>query len=208
MEGKTLIDNIKQWLRLKSKTSAEEIIEAPIPAELFNADQLERHGITLAWSHRLAETRVSDKLLDQLSKSEVNLITSYDSLSNKEPESFSPAREWFLDNYYVIQEQIHAIRRHLPKGYGRALPQLAGVKPGYPRVYDIALEIIEHGDGRWDLENLSRFITAYQSVTPLTLGELWAIPISLGVALIENLSSASLRIVADRNDRQSGCSLG
>ncbi len=75
------------------------------------------------------------------------------------------------------------------------------VLPGYPRIYDIALQIIEHGDGRWDLENLNRFISAYQSVTNLTLGELWAIPITLGVALIENLSSASKRIVVDKNDR-------
>ncbi len=77
-----------------------------------------------------------------------------------------------------------------------------------PRVYDIALQVIEHGDGRWDLENLNRFISAYQSITPLTLGELWAIPITLGVALIENLSSASKRIVADKNDRNVGGSVG
>ena len=82
------------------------------------------------------------------------------------------------------------------------MPQLAGGTPGQPRVYELALEIIKHGDGRWDLKTLSRFIAAYQSVTPLTLGELWAIPLMLGIALIENLSSVSNRIVLDKTDRQ------
>jgi cyclic beta-1,2-glucan synthetase len=200
MNSTSLIDSIQEWLHLKSKASVEGLAEPPIPAQLFNADQMERHGITLALSHTLTQKSAPDILLGRLSNSETILIQSCDLLADK-TDGFSPAREWLLDNFYLIQEQIHAIRRHLPKGYGRALPQLAASLPGYPRIYNIALEIIEHGDGRWDLENLSRFITAYQGVMPLTLGELWAIPITLGVALIENLSSASLRIVADRNDR-------
>lgn len=201
MDSKTLINNIQQWLHLKRKASAEGLAEPPIPAELFSADQMERHGITLALSHSLSQKSSPDMLLGRLSDSEATLIKSCDELTANKSGEFSPAREWLLDNFYLIQEQILTIRRHLPKGYGRALPQLAGAIPGYPRVYDIASEIIEHGDGRWDLENLQRFVTAYQSITKLTLGELWAIPITLGVALIENLSNVSKRIVADRNDR-------
>ena len=201
MDSKTLINNIQQWLHLKSKAAVEGLTEPPIPAELFNADQMERYGITLALSHTLTATSVPDILLQRLSESEDTLTLSCARLTEKSIDGYSPAREWLLDNFYLIQEQIYAIQRHLPKGYGRTLPQLAGGMPGYPRVYDIALEIIQHGDGRWDLENLSRFITAYQGVTPLTLGELWAIPITLGIALIENLSIASKRIVADRSDR-------
>lgn len=201
MDSKTLINSIQEWLHLKSHRSIEDITPPSMPPELFNAEQLERHATTLALSHTLTQKHVKDMLLSRLAESEAILIQSCDRLSGKSSDGFSPAREWLLDNFYLIQEQILAIRRHLPKGYGRALPQLASTMPGYPRVYDIALEIIEHGDGRWDLENLSRFTQAYQSITPLTLGELWAIPIMLGVALIENLSSTSKRIVADRNDR-------
>jgi cyclic beta-1,2-glucan synthetase len=201
MDSKTLIKSIQQWLHLKNKASRENLNEPPIPPELFNADQMERYAITLALSHTLSQKSAPDMLLGRLSQSEATLIKSCDLLSEKTAHGFSPAREWLLDNFYLIQEQIHTIRHHLPKGYGRSLPQLAGSLPGYPRVYDITLEIIEHGDGRWDLNSLTRFFSAYQSVTPLTLGELWAIPITLGVALIENLSSASKRIVADRNDR-------
>src|SRR5690606_11997934 len=97
-----------------------------------------------------------------------------------------PAGEWQLDNFYLIEEQIHTAKRHMPEGYSRGLPRLSsGPSAGLPRVYDIALEIISHGDGRVDATSLCRFVAAYQTVNPLKLGELWAIPIMLRLALIE-----------------------
>jgi len=105
-----------------------------------------------------------------------NLLTE----TVKANRRIAPAGEWLIDNFYVIEEQIRMARRHLPKGYSRELPRLLnGPSAGLPRVYDIALEIISHGDGRVDPENLSSFVAAYQSVTTLKLGELWAIPIAL-----------------------------
>ncbi|MEK7716911.1 MAG: cyclic beta 1-2 glucan synthetase, partial [Pseudomonadota bacterium] len=105
-------------------------------------------------------------------------------------------------NFYLIEEQIRTARRHLPKGYSRELPRLLnGPSAGLPRVYDIALETISHGDGRVDPENLSSFVAAYQTVNVLNLGELWAIPIMLRLALIENLRRVGARIAADRINR-------
>lgn len=203
MDSQALLNKIETWLHLKTKAVDEGVVPPPLPEELFSVDQMERHGITLALSHELVEKNKPDILLARLSQSEETLIQSCAILTNKDNDKigFSPAREWFLDNFYLIQEQIYSIRRNLPKGYGRMLPQLAGNIDGYPRIYDIASQIIIHSDGRWDLENLHRFIEAYQSISKLTLGELWATPITLGVALIENLSNASKRIVTDRNDR-------
>jgi len=68
-------------------------------------------------------------------------------------------------------------------------------------MYDIALETISHGDGRVDPESLANFVTAYQTVTALKLGELWAIPIMLRLALMENLRRVGTRVTADRIDR-------
>ena len=114
----------------------------------------------------------------------------------------TPAGEWLLDNFYLIEEQIRTAKRHLPKGYSRELPRLAhGPSAGRPRVYDIALETISHGDGRVDTESLSRFVAAYQTVTALKLGELWAIPIMLRLAVIENLRRVAVRIAAGRVER-------
>ncbi len=114
----------------------------------------------------------------------------------------TPAAEWLLDNFYLIEEQIRTAKRHLPKGYSRELPRLAhGPSARLPRVYDLAFETISHGDGRVDAESLSRFVAAYQTVTPLKLGELWAIPIMLRLALIENLRRVGVRIAVGTIDR-------
>ena len=114
----------------------------------------------------------------------------------------TPAGEWLLDNDYLIDEQIRTARRDLPRRYSRELPRLAaGPSSGLPRVYDIALEAISHGDGRVDAASLGGFVAAYQCETVLRLGELWAIPIMLRLALIENLRRVAAWVVVDRMDR-------
>ena len=153
---------------------------------------------------RLSLGRAPDQLLTRLAENEGVLIGTSNLLTTaiKANRRIAPAGEWLLDNFYLIEEQIRTARRHLPKGYSRELPRLLnGPSAGLPRVYDIALEIISHGDGRVDPENLSRFVAAYQTVTALKLGELWAIPIMLRLALIENLRRVGARIAADRIDR-------
>ena len=44
--------------------------------------------------------------------------------------------------------------------------------PASPRIYDLALELISHMDGRVDSDNATQFVAAYQSTEPLKLGEL------------------------------------
>ncbi|HLF82643.1 MAG TPA: carbohydrate-binding protein, partial [Blastocatellia bacterium] len=111
--------------------------------------------------------------------------------------------EWLVDNFHIIEEQLREIRRDLPKGYYRELPKLeSGELAGYPRVYAIALTLIAHTDSRLDADTLARFIRSYQQQTPLSIGELWAIAITLRVALVENLRRLATRIVAARNARE------
>ena len=121
----------------------------------------------------------------------------------------TPAGEWLLDNFYLIEEEIRTAKRHLPPGYSRELPRLrSGPSAGLPRVYDLALQTVAHGDARVGRGTLSRFVASYQSVKMLQLGELWAIPIMLRLALIENLRRVAVRIAADRNRAQSGQRVG
>jgi cellobiose phosphorylase len=165
---------------------------------------MEQHGKTLAGSHQLSPGRPRDRLLTRLAENEGILIGVRDLLTEavKANRRITPAGEWLLDNFYLIEEQIRTAKRHLPKGYSLELPRLLnGPSAGLPRVYDLALETISHGDGRVDPEALSNFIAAYQTVTALKLGELWAIPIMLRIALIENLRRVAVRIAADRIDR-------
>jgi cyclic beta-1,2-glucan synthetase len=178
--------------------------EPPLRSELFSSDQMQQHGKTLAGSHTLGPGRAPDQLLPRLAENEGVLIGACNLLTAavKANRRIAPAGEWLLDNFYLIEEQIRTARRYLPKGYSRDLPRLLnGSSAGLPRVYDIALEPISHGDGRVDPESLSSFVAAYQTVTVLTLGELWAIPIMLRLALIENLRRVAARLAADRTDR-------
>ena len=178
--------------------------EPPLRSELFSADQMERHGKSLAAAHQVATGRAPDRLLDRLAENEAILIEVCDLLTVAVTANrrIAPAAEWLLDNFYLIEEQIRTAKRHLPRGYSRELPRLAhGTSAHLPRVYDIAFEAIAHGDGRVDAESLSRFVAAYQTVAPLKLGELWAIPIMLRLALIENLRRVGVRIAAGTVDR-------
>ncbi|MHB8551209.1 MAG: glucoamylase family protein, partial [Acidiferrobacterales bacterium] len=164
--------------------------EPPLRSDLFSADQMEQHGKSIASSHILTPRRAKDQLLTRLAENERILIDVCQLLTEAVTANHrvAPAGEWLLDNFYLIEEQIRTAKLHLPKGYNRELPCLSqGSSSGLPRVYDIALEIIAHGDGRVDPEGLRRFIASYQTVTFLNLGELWAIPIMLRLALIENL---------------------
>ena len=178
--------------------------EQPLRSELLTADQMEQYGKTLAGSHRLTPGRAADQLLTRLASNEsvligvCNLLTAAVTANRR----ITPAGEWLLDNFYLIEEQIRTAKRHLPKGYSRELPRLArGPSAGLPRVYDIALQTISHGDGRVDPESLSRFVSAYQTVTALNLGELWAVPIMLRLALIENLRRVAVRVADGMSDR-------
>ncbi|OYY95982.1 MAG: cyclic beta 1-2 glucan synthetase [Hydrogenophilales bacterium 28-61-23] len=163
-----------------------------------------QHGVRLASTHRLTPGRVSDQLLARLASNEAVLSETCKKLTAavEAKHRITPAGEWLLDNLYIIEEQVRTARRHLPKGYSRELPNLAdGASAGLPRVYDIALETIAHGDGRVDPGSLSRFVASYQMTTPLKLGELWAIPIMLRLALIENLRRVAARIADGVRDR-------
>ncbi len=178
--------------------------EEPLRAELFSAQQMSEHGVRLARMHRVQSGRVREALLARLVLNEKVLIDTTRLLSEtlRADHSITPAGEWLLDNFYLIDENIRIARRHLPLGYSRELPRLAeGASAGLPRVYDIALEAISHGDGRISQDSMQRFIAAYQTVTPLTLGELWAVPIMLRLALIENLRRVAARVAAGRMQR-------
>jgi len=114
----------------------------------------------------------------------------------------TPAAEWILDNFHVVDEQLRGIRDHLPESYYRLLPKIAaGHLAGYPRVYGLAWAYVAHTDSRFEMETIQRFVRAFQRVQPLTIGELWAVAIHLRVALVENLRRLSQLIIRSREER-------
>lgn len=192
--------------RLSSNKPAQHYVasEPPLRSGLFSTDQMEHHGKALAASHTLIFGKPQDRLLKRLADNEDVLQGVHNLLTEAVQTNLriAPAGEWLLDNFYLIEEQIQTARRHLSKGYSRELPRLkGGQSAGLPRVYDIALETIAHGDGLVDPESLRSFVAAYQTVTILTFGELWAIPIMLRLTLVENLRRVATLVAADRINR-------
>ena len=187
----------------------DDAVALPVRAELFSIGQLEHHARTLAGWHVLAKTtrKQPDALLPRLAVNERGFERAYALITEAvgRGRRITPAAEWFIDNYPLIEEQIRTARRHLPRGYSQQLPRLVNASGGAtntPRVYDLILELISHSHGHVDADALRAFIAAYQSVQPLTLGELWAIPIMVRLALLEDLRRVVAHVTAGRRHRE------
>ena len=174
----------------------------PLRAELFTVEQLARHARSLADGHKTGTHPGSNLLLARFDANERELRAFNRASRGGSPRChLTPAAEWMLDNFYLIEEQIQMARRHLPRAYSRELPRLVkGPSAGLPRVFDMGLEFISHVDAQIDAGSLVAFIDSYQSVDTLKLGELWAIPIMLRLGLIENLQRVAARLDTARED--------
>ena len=169
-------------------------------------ERLEQYAATLAAEHKVAD-RVQrvNLLLPRLEENSRKLIAAYKELAEsiRQEHVISPAAEWLVDNFHIVEDQVREIREDLPRGYYRELPKLAeGDFKDYPRIYALSIALVAHTDSHLDTETLRGFINAYQKVSPLSIGELWAVPISLRLALVENLRRLTTRIVSSRGERE------
>lgn len=195
----------RSWFQTRAVSAEAAGGDEPIRFDLFNIEQLEAHARSLAVSQQIGARRGPERLLARLRDNAARLREATDQLglAQQAGQRLTPAGEWLLDNAHLIEEQIRLARQHLPRGYSRQLPQLANTElAGAPRVYAMAIEVIAHVDGRIDRENITRFAAAYQEVSPLALGELWAIPIMLRLALLENLRRVAVRVLLSMEHRQ------
>ncbi|MGA2868772.1 MAG: cyclic beta 1-2 glucan synthetase, partial [Verrucomicrobiota bacterium] len=177
--------------------------EQPLRGELLSLDLLKQSARNLAQNRRVKNGSGPNLLLPRLASNE-KILRDYNerTLEVEKSRHITPAAEWLLDNFHLIEEQIRTAQRHLPRGFNRELPQLLnGPWLDFPRVYEIALQIVSHTDGRIDALHLTSFVAGYQEIVPLKLGELWAIPIMLRLALIENLRRVAAQLNTVRKDR-------
>jgi cyclic beta-1,2-glucan synthetase len=178
----------------------DELLAGPIRGELLGAEGLADRARSLAKEQRLATrpARNRHRLLDRLDQTGRIVADAHDRLAaaTEQELDVGPAGEWLLDNIHVVQEHMLEVRESLPRGYYRELPELsAGALAGYPRVYEIAIALISHTEARVELDDLSLFVAAFQEVTPLRVGELWALPAMLRLGLIESVRRMALRSV-------------
>ena len=164
---------------------------APVRDELFGEERLMQHARSLAGAQFILERPSSGpSLTARLKDNAHHLLRAYETTVTAagNGEAITPAAEWLLDNYHLVEKQVRQIRDDLPASYYRQLPKLgAGSFAGYPRVFGLAWAFIAHTDSHFDSDLLCRFVQAYQTVQPLTIGELWAVAITLRIVLIENL---------------------
>jgi len=193
--------------KFHSQSSQNTLRNAPdlelLCSELLNIEQLKRYAVTLANEYRIDTQPGPNRLLSRLLDNESILLATYDLVTEAATrgERILLGEAWLLDNFFLIEQQITQVRRHLPRRFSYQLPRLAnGPSAGFPRVYGLALQLISHMDARIDRENVIQFIEAYQTVEPLNLGELWAFPIMLQLALLENLRRVALRIARRREE--------
>src|SRR5256884_344884 len=180
--------------------------EEQIRAEHLGIERLEQRTESRAAAQRvMSEPGQGRRLLPRVLENGRVLRDAHRVIAKaiREERAITPAAEWLVDNFHLVDEQLREIRDDLPPGFYRELPKLAdGPLAGYPRVYGVAWAFVAHTDSRFDPDALRRVVLAYQRVPPLTIGELWAVAITLRVVLVENLRRLAEAIVRGRAARQ------
>jgi cyclic beta-1,2-glucan synthetase len=178
---------------------------SPIREELFSVERVESHARSLAAAQTTASKATRGlPLAARLADNGAVLLSAYRSIVTAidEGRAITPASEWMIDNYHLVEKQILQISLDLPPGYYRQLPKLlTGPLAGYPRVFGMAWAFVAHTDSSFDSDILVAFFNAYQQVQPLTIGELWAASITLQIVLIENLRRLAEQITLSRKVR-------
>ena len=181
---------------------------ALVRTEPLTTARLIDHARQLAWGHRVEprgegprrRTGAKAPLLNRLAEGEqiIERVRRELAEASRLEQTISPSAEWILDNAYIVQGQINDVRTNLPKPFYHELPVLVSdPMRGDPRVYALASELIGHTDCRLDADNIDAFLSAYQLVAPLTMGELWALPMMLRIGIID-----SLRQLAEQTGRR------
>lgn len=175
--------------------------QLPLRGELFSLDHLRAHAIQLAGSLPVASAPPSAQAFHRRVEENGRILKfAHQAIATAVNlgEPLEPDAEWLLDNYYVVEEQLREIVDDLPPGYFRELPKLSN---GSPRVYRLAEELIVHTDSALDPGAVTAFVNEFQTVSPLTIGEVWALPIMFRLALVENLRRLAVQMLVVRHHR-------
>ena len=178
----------------------------PLRDDLLSTEGLDDRALALAASLTLdpdARRRARD-LFPRFDDNVRALRGAYRTLADdvRGGQFVGPAADWILDNFHLITAEVADVRRHLPRTYSRTLPTLASREhAGQARVYAMAVELVRHSDSRLSRPMLLQFLRSYQRVAPLTIGELWAWPSMLKLALVENLRRLTDELLGARTAR-------
>ena len=178
------------------RTTPQVILSEPATSDADN--RLREFAHSLAKTHTVEVSRLRNiSLLKHLQNWE-ELLQNANAIFKAVPPNNLPvshAREWMLDNFYVVKQTFRQIEEGLPASFFDQLPKLdRTLLKGHPRIFAVAWEWIGYSQGQIDLTQAAAFIQVYQQVTPLTIGELWALPIMLRIGILELLVFAATEL--------------
>jgi cyclic beta-1,2-glucan synthetase len=179
--------------------------DASVPMAPLSTAQIQEYVPHLARKHRVdPNAERTTELLKRLERSRQWIHTVCLNLAEagRTGQSLPPTAEWLLDNEYIIESNIREVQLNLPRRFYQELPVLSD-EPyrGLPRIYGLAMELVFHTDLRLDRENILAFVEAYQAAGQLSIGELWAVPQILRIALIESVQNLATRALAELRER-------
>jgi len=171
----------------------------------FKLDELKETAKKIAKSqHYTDRDKPLKPIGEELEKAREILINAYREFAGavKANQEITPAAEWIIDNYYIIQEQFVQIKSDFPENYQRSIPRLVkGPLKGYPRIYELIQNIVLYNDNVIDVSTLTEAVHAFQEETTLKIGEIWAIPILVRFSLIEQLAEKAEVVLKRRRIR-------
>ena len=178
------------------------VASAPIRAEIFGLERFAQHGISLGQTHRAAKADLGQATFYPRLRHNIRTLRAahrYIAEQAHNGSGLSPAADWLVDNFHLIEDQLREIRAGLPRRFYRSLPVLQD-EPliGLPRIYGVAWAFVAHTDSAFDETLLVHFLQAYQTQRELTQAELWALPTTLRVVLVENLRRLADRLAAHK----------
>jgi cyclic beta-1,2-glucan synthetase len=177
----------------------------PIRAEILGPARLEEHGRSLALAQRAGKAAFGRATFYPRLQSNIRTLRAsfrYIAGQAHDGQELSPAAEWLLDNFHLIEDQLREIHEGLPASYYASLPVLQDAPlVGLPRIYGVAWAFVAHTDSAFDEALLIHFLNAYQDERALTQGELWALPTTLRVVLVENLRRLADRLASHKAAR-------
>ena len=101
--------------------------------------------------------------------------------------------QWLLDNGHILRATLQLIDKGLPDKYYRQLPTVTvrGTKARQARIAALVDQAVGPDKAPVELGRFERFCSAYQTVSPLTIGELWALPTMLRIRLLQQICSTA-----------------
>ena len=195
------------YMLLRGRGEEDHNLMEDVPSISINKESLEKHAFQISqyFSTITRKSNCRRKLIKSLDNSYGHIIKTYEYLDKqvKQRKEILPAAEWMIDNLYLIEREYKDIKHNMPMSYYKGLPVIKkGIMKGYARCYHIAVELISHTDGAVDEEIIETFIKAYQKNSVLTTGELWALPIMIRIALIQNISKIAEKIIYAQQEKQ------